>query len=72
MIQKGTGTPVSWQEAVARGWIVDALYYYNGKDWGNTYSYLTAVNGGVLVPWLGYWVDLDAGDDLYYLVISRP
>ena len=71
-IQKGTGTPVSWQEAVARGWIVDALYYYNGKDWGNTYSYLTSENGGVLVPWLGYWVDLDATDDLYYLVIPKP
>jgi len=71
-IQKGTGTPVSWQEAVARGWIVDALYYYNGKDWGNTYSYLTSENGGVLVPWLGYWMDLDATDDLYYLVIPKP
>ena len=71
-IQKGSGTPVSWQEAVARGWIVDALYYYNGQDWGNTYFYLTAENGGVLVPWMGYWVDLDATDDLYYMVISKP
>jgi hypothetical protein len=71
-IQKGTGTPVPWQEAVARGWIVDALYYYNGKDWGNTYSYLTSEDGGVLVPWLGYWVDLDATDDLYYLVVPKP
>ncbi|MDO9211292.1 MAG: fibronectin type III domain-containing protein [Deltaproteobacteria bacterium] len=71
-IQKGTGTPVPWQEAVARGWIVDALYYYNGKDWGNTYSYLTSEDGGVLVPWLGYWVDLEATDDLYYLVVPKP
>ena len=71
-IQKGTGTPVSWQEAVARGWIVDTLYYYNGQDWGNTYSYLTSETGGMFVPWLGYWVDLLAGDDLYYLVVSRP
>ena len=71
-IQKGTNAPVSWQEAVARGWIVDTLYYYNGQDWGDTYSYLTSENGGVLVPWLGYWVDLDATDDLYYLVIPKP
>jgi len=71
-IQKGTGTPVSWQEGVARGWIVDAIYYYNGQEWGDTYSYLTSETGGVLVPWIGYWVDLDAGDDLYYLVIARP
>ncbi|MDI6755313.1 MAG: hypothetical protein QME78_13080, partial [Thermodesulfobacteriota bacterium] len=71
-IKKGIGTPVSWQEAVARGWIVDILYYYNGKDWGNTYSYLTSENGEVLVPWLGYWVDLDATDDLYYLIVPKP
>ena len=71
-IQKGTSTPVSWGEAIVRGWIVDALYYYNGKDWGDTYSYMTSENGGVLVPWLGYWVNLNATDDLYNLVIPRP
>jgi hypothetical protein len=71
-IQKGDQAPVSWQTAVTNGWIVNALYYYSGKDWGNTYSHETAEDGALLVPWLGYWVDLNATDDAYFLVIPKP
>ena len=71
-IQKGTQTPVSWQEAASNGWVVDALYYYNGEDWGDTYSHMNAEGGAVLVPWLGYWVDLNSTDDAYFLVTSKP
>jgi hypothetical protein len=71
-IQKGSQTPISWQVAVTNGWVVNALYYYNGKDWGDTYSHETAEEGAVLVPWLGYWVDLNSTDDAYYLVIPKP
>jgi len=71
-VQKGTEPPVSWQAAVTNGWVVNALYYYNGKDWGDTYSHETAEDGAVLVPWLGYWVDLNSTDATYYLVIPKP
>ncbi|MGB9700610.1 MAG: InlB B-repeat-containing protein [Thermodesulfobacteriota bacterium] len=71
-IQKGNSPAVSWSEAVARGWIADVLYYFNGKDWGNTYSYFSSENGGMLVPWISYWVDLEATDDNYYLIIPKP
>jgi hypothetical protein len=71
-IQKGTQAPVSWQTAAANGWIVNALYYYNGKDWGNTYSHDTVDDGAMLVPWLAYWVNLNSTDATYYLIISKP
>jgi len=71
-IKKGTQTPVSWHQAVSNGWVVNALYYYNGMDWGDTYSHVNAEDGGVLVPWLGYWVDLNSTDDAYFLVIPKP
>jgi uncharacterized repeat protein (TIGR02543 family) len=71
-VQKGSQTPVSWSAAAANGWVVNALYYYNGKDWGNTYSHVALEDGAVLVPWLGYWVDLNMTDDTYSLVIPRP
>ncbi len=71
-IQKGNAPAVSWSEAEARGWIADVLYYFNGKDWGNTYSYFSSENGGVMVPWVAYWVDLEASDDNYYLIIPKP
>jgi hypothetical protein len=71
-IQKGTQPPVSWQVAVTNGWIVNALYYYNGRDWGNTYSHETLEDGAVLAPWLGYWVHLNPADGSYYLIIPKP
>jgi len=71
-IQKGTQTPMSWQAAAANGWIVNALYYYNGKDWGNTYSHDTVEDGAMLVPWLAYWVNLNSTDAAYYLIIPKP
>ncbi|MGB9700611.1 MAG: InlB B-repeat-containing protein [Thermodesulfobacteriota bacterium] len=71
-IKKGNNAPISWLEAVARGWIVDALYYFNGRDWGNTYSYKTSQNGAVMVPWIGYWLILNVSDDNYYLIVTRP
>jgi len=71
-IKKGDQTPISWQEAATRGWVVNALYYYNGKSWGDTYAHVTPEDGAKLVPWLGYWVNLNAADDIYYLVIPRP
>jgi hypothetical protein len=72
MIQKGTQPPVSWQAAATNGWIVNALYYYNGKDWGNTYSHETLEDGAVLVPWLAYLVNLNSADGSYYLIIPKP
>ncbi|MEW6214533.1 MAG: putative metal-binding motif-containing protein, partial [Nitrospirota bacterium] len=71
-VQKGSGTPVSWEDATDNGWIVNAIYYYNGRDWGKTYSFETADDGATLVPWMGYWVYLNKDDDTYSLVIPKP
>jgi hypothetical protein len=70
-IKKGNGIPVSWTEAVTNGWLVNAIYYYNGSDWGGTYSYETEPDA-TLVPWIGYWVHLNNSDDTYYLIIPKP
>lgn len=71
-LKKGNGTPVSWQQATTNGWIVNAVYYYKGSDWGSTYDFETAEDGATLVPWMGYWVKLNKEDDTYYLVIPKP
>jgi hypothetical protein len=71
-IQKGNQTPVPWQEAVTREWVIDAIYYYIGEDWGDIYTHITANDDAKLVPWVGYWVYLKSTDDIYYLVIPRP
>ncbi|NIW43744.1 MAG: hypothetical protein GWN14_02875, partial [candidate division Zixibacteria bacterium] len=64
-------TPVTWTEAVINGWLTNAIYYYNGSDWGKTYSFETEAEAA-LVPWLGYWIELKVDDDTYHLRIPKP
>jgi hypothetical protein len=70
-MQQGNTLPVSWQTATANGWLLNAIYFYNGSDWGDTYSWDTDTTG-VLVPWLGYLVYLNNTDTSYSLIISKP
>ena len=73
-VQKGTDTPISWSESTTNDWLTNAIYYYQGRDWGRTYSFESA--GGspdaTLTPWLGYWIFLKNTDDTYQLIISKP
>ncbi|MBI4688908.1 MAG: fibronectin type III domain-containing protein [Nitrospirae bacterium] len=73
-VMKGSGSAVSWNDAVTNGWLINAIYYYNGSDWGKTYSFESAGSDpdATLIPWLGYWVYLNNNDDTYYLVIAKP
>lgn len=64
--------PISWQDATEKGWVANAIYYYKGSDWGNTYSFETTDNNVLLVPWIGYWVRFEKDDDSYSLVIPKP
>jgi len=73
-VQRSTETPVPWPTAAQNNWVVNAIYYYKGDDWGRVYAYETA--GGnpeaELVPWLGYWIYLRAHDTQYKLIINKP
>ena len=72
-VQKGNGELVTWTEAATNSWVVNAIYYYKGSDWGSIYTFESA--GGnpdaTLVPWMGYWIYVNKADDTYRLVITR-
>ncbi len=51
-VRFGGYSPVSLQEAQARGWIAPGVWRYNGR---NGYERVD-VAGGTLVPWEGYWM----------------
>ena len=70
-VRKGNNTSASWADAASNGWLTNAIYYYKGTDWGNTYGFETGSDTR-LVPWTGYWINLDATDDIYHLIIPRP
>jgi uncharacterized repeat protein (TIGR02543 family) len=72
MVKKGNNQPVSWTQAITNGWLVNAVYYYNGSDWGKTYKFETSDDGATLVPWMGYWIYLNSADDTYSLVFPKP
>ena len=73
-VQKDGGAPISWLQAATDNWVINALYSYNGSDWGGTYSFAAA--GGqpdaILVPWVGYWIYLNRDDASYALVVPQP
>lgn len=73
-VKQGTATPVSWSTAATNGWLVNAIYYYKGSDWGGTYGFESA--GGApdatLTPWMGYWVYVAKADATYSIVITKP
>lgn len=70
-VKKGNASPLTWVDAALNGWLTNAIYSYNGVDWGNTYGFDTEPYA-TLVPWMGYWINLKMTDDIYYLVIPKP
>lgn len=65
---------ISWTTATGYGIVINAIYYYQGSDWGSTYGYESAgaVPDAKLAPWLGYWVYLTQTDTTYELVFTKP
>lgn len=70
-VSKDSGTPVPWGEAVSRLWLYNALYTYNGNDFGDTYR-ADFGEQAQLVPWVGYWLYLGKADGLYQLHVPNP
>lgn len=73
-VQKGANAAVSFLEAASNSWLINAVYYSNGSDWGDTYSVVSAggTTGDILVPWRAYWVYLNEADAAYSLIIPKP
>lgn len=69
-VRKGSEAPLNWQEAAAAGWLLNAVYSFNGSDWGNTYSWDSGTNA-VLIPWVGYQIYLNNTDAAYTLIFPR-
>ena len=72
-VRRNAETPVSWQTAAGNGWVVSSIYYYDGSDWGYTFTPETPLFGATLVPWRAYWVYLELDDvNTYTLIIPQP
>ncbi len=73
-ITKDGETGLTWADAATDGWVNNSIYYYDGLDWGGTYSFESA--GGLseakLSPWTGYWLYLHKTDGDYKLIITKP
>ena len=77
MVRQDDGTPVTVNWDVAAGvpneWVVSSIYYYDGSDWGYTFTLETPLLGATLVPWRSYWAYLGMNDgNTYTLIIPKP
>ncbi len=73
-VRQGSKQPVSWLQATSNKWLTNAIYYFRGSDWDSSNSFESA--GGYpdakIAPWLGFWVNLNASDGPYSLIIPKP
>ncbi|MBW6512799.1 MAG: hypothetical protein K0A93_11925 [Desulfuromonadaceae bacterium] len=70
-VQKRNDAPVTWTTATTSKWLTNAIYTYDGADWGGTYSFDFAPSAE-LVPWVGYWVYLNLDNTNYKLIVPKP
>ncbi len=73
-VQQGNSAPVDWSTAVNSNLVVDGVYHYLGKDWGNTNAFQSAAGkqSAVLTPWIGYWFYINPTDQAISLLIQQP
>jgi len=73
-VKLGTAPAVPWLTAADNNLLVDGIYYYLGKDWGNSNAFASAAgpNAAVLTPWIGYWIYLNPTTEPISLLISKP
>jgi hypothetical protein len=73
-VKRGIDAPVLWLQAASNKWLSNAIYYFTGSDWGNTYAFRSA--GGtpdaMLIPWRAYWIYINKADATYSLIINKP
>ena len=71
-VQQNSSTPVGWATAVTNNWMTNSIYYYQGEDWGSTYTWETTPSAS-FTPWLGYWVYLGVDDgSTYKMIFTKP
>ncbi|MCK4739578.1 MAG: proprotein convertase P-domain-containing protein [Deltaproteobacteria bacterium] len=74
MVVKDVDAPISWTEATASNYISNGIYYFDGSDWGSTYSMESAGAAveATLTPWMGFWIYVKDDTGTYSLVVPNP
>jgi len=73
LVRAGNGSSVSWAEAVSQRMVIDGIYYYSGKDWGNSNIFESSGEGqAILIPRIGYWIYVNSVDEPMSLIIPKP
>lgn len=74
IIKGDDGLSVDWLTAAEQNLLYDVIYSYLGSDWGGN-SEVSSVAGSepaILVPWVGYWIYVNQGDQVLSLIIDKP
>ncbi|HEX9778759.1 MAG TPA: putative Ig domain-containing protein [Geopsychrobacteraceae bacterium] len=73
MVRSGNSATLSWREAVAERQVVDGIYYFAGKDWGNTNIFESSDGkpAAMLIPRIGYWIYVNSESEPLSLIIPK-
>ena len=73
-VRLGEELPLLWLAAATNYLLVDAVYSFLGKDWGNGNEFASAAGTepATLIPWIGYWIYVNPTDQDVSLIIPKP
>ncbi|MBU0484074.1 MAG: Ig-like domain repeat protein [Proteobacteria bacterium] len=73
-VRRNDEDPLAWTGACAGNFLINAIYTYQGDDWGGVYSFESAgaAPDALLIPWRAYWIYVVQDDADYKLIIPNP
>lgn len=74
LVKNGSSAMMSWTDAVSNNLVVDGMYYYAGKNWGNRNIFESSggEHGAILIPRIGYWIYVDSVSEPVSLIVPKP
>ena len=74
LVKNDSSAMMSWTDAVSNNLVVDGMYYYTGRTWGNSNIFESSggEQGAVLIPRIGYWIYVNSVSEPVSLIVPKP
>jgi hypothetical protein len=74
LVKNDSSAMMSWTDAVSNNLVIDGMFYYAGRNWGNRniFEGSGGEQGAVLIPRIGYWIYVNSVSGPVSLIVPKP
>jgi hypothetical protein len=74
LVKNDSSAMMSWTDAVSNNLVVDGMFYYAGRNWGNRniFEGSGGEQGAVFIPRIGYWIYVNSVSGPVSLIVPKP